>query len=106
MISRVKGRKKGLAFYLEKGVKKESNYSRTEKDNVLPLFGNLKDLSNAEIYTNKYKEWNYNYEHMVISFNKEDMEKLYQLSKDEFDKTLKEIVEIYIKHRTVGYDTD
>ena len=106
MISRVTMRSKGLADYLENGVKIGSKYSRLEKDNVIPLYGNLKDLKSAEKFANKEREWKYNYEHIVIAFSEKDMEILETLSGNEYKKKLNQITMDYLKHRVAGYDID
>ncbi|MGD9554414.1 MAG: LPD7 domain-containing protein [Arcobacteraceae bacterium] len=107
MISRVTMRKSGLADYLLSGKKEDSSHVRKEKDNVIPLFGNLEQLKFAEQYCNKYKsEWKNNYEHITIGFNKEDMARLENLSHEEYKQTLKSIVNDFIKHRCSGYDIE
>ena len=97
-------RKSGLADYLKDGVRKDSEYNRIDKDNVIVLYGNLDTLKEAEKYTNKYKKWNANYEHITISFNKEDMNRLDMLNNKDRLKALNDIALTMIKHRTSGYD--
>ena len=106
MISRVTMRKSGLASYLESGKRADSKYNRLDKDNVISLYGSLDTLKEAEIYTNKYKKWNYNYEHITISFSKEDMRRLDMLNYNDRMEALRDITTTMIKHRTSGYDLD
>jgi len=106
MISRVTMRKSGLAEYLEKGKRADSNLLRNDKDNVLPLYGSLTSFKKAEQYCNRYKEWKHNYEHVTISFSKEDSEVLDGLDEEDYQERLKDIALLMIKHRTSGYDID
>jgi hypothetical protein len=106
MISRVTMRKSGLAEYLEKGKRADSNLLRNDKDNVLPLYGSLTSFKKAEQYCNRYKEWKHNYEHLTISFSKEDSEILDGLDEEDYQERLKDITLLMIKHRTSGYDID
>ena len=51
MIVRVRRNKTGgLSKYLRDGVKKDSNYSRNEKDIVTPIWGNLDEFEKIEDY--------------------------------------------------------
>jgi len=106
MISRITMRKSGLAEYLEKGKRADSNLLRNDKDNVLPLYGSLTSFKKAEQYCNHYKEWKHNYEHITISFSKEDSEILDGLDEEDYQERLKDIALLMIKHRTSGYDID
>ena len=106
MISRVRMRKSGLADYLKSGHREDSKYNREDKDNVVVLYGNLEHLKQAEIYTNKHKKWNYNYEHITISFSKEDMKRLDTLNDSDRLEALNDMALQMIKHRTSGYDLD
>lgn len=106
MIIRVKMARSGLAEYLEKGKKKDSDYSRNEKDNVIPLYGNLDIFKKTELYLNKHKNYNYNYEHITLSFNKDDMLILDKLNDDERKEVLRSMTLDCIKHRVSGYDLD
>ena len=98
--------KSGLARYLIYGNKKESEFNRDEKDMVLSLYGNLETFEKAENYCMEAFKWENNYEHLTVSFNKEDEYILSQLNQEQLNETLKEISEIYIKHRTSGYDLE
>ncbi|MGJ0353706.1 hypothetical protein NG783_10460 [Aliarcobacter cryaerophilus] len=98
--------KSGLARYLIYGNKKESEFNRDEKDMVLSLYGNLETFEKAENYCMEAFKWKNNYEHLTVSFNKEDEYILSQLNQEQLNETLKEISEIYIKHRTSGYDLE
>lgn len=104
MISRIKMHNSGLSVYLLNGKRKDSEYSRVEKDNVIPLYGSLDILKKAEEFTNRHKNWKYNYEHITISFNKEDMNRLDLLGDNKRNEVLRDIAQMMIKHRTSGYD--
>lgn len=106
MISRITMKSGGLADYLERGKRKDSQYSRIEKDNVISLYGDIETFRNTEKYCQENKNWKNNYEHLVISFSKEDMEILNKLPPDEYKRVLNEIAMDYIKHRTSGYDVN
>ena len=106
MISRITMKSGGLADYLESGKRKDSQYSRIEKDNVISLYGDIETFRNTEKYCQENKNWKNNYEHLVISFSKEDMEILNKLPPDEYKRVLNEIAMDYIKHRTSGYDVN
>ncbi len=104
-MSRVEMHKSGLVSYLKNGLKKDSELTRDEKDKVISLYGNLEHFDNAVNYCLEvFPEWKNNYEHLTVSFSEEDEKILSKLSDDEYAKTLKEIADIYIKHRTSGYD--
>jgi hypothetical protein len=97
-------RKSGLAKYLEDGKRVDSKLARNQKDKVVPLYGSLKLLKKAEVYTNEKKSWSNNYEHIMISFSDEDIEVLEELSDVDYQNTLRDISTEMIKHRTSGYD--
>jgi hypothetical protein len=106
MISRVTMRKSGLAEYLEKGKRADSKHSRLEKDHVIPLYGSLDVLRKAEEHCLRTKKWNYNYEHITISFSTEDEEVLNAMDTAEQNATLQDIAKMMIRHRTYGYELD
>lgn len=106
MISRVTMRKSGLAEYLEKGKRADSKHSRLEKDHVIPLYGSLDVLRKAEEHCLRTKKWNYNYEHITISFSQEDEAVLNAMTSAQQNVTLKDIATMMIRHRTYGYDLD
>jgi hypothetical protein len=106
MISRVTMRKSGLAEYLEKGKRADSKHSRLEKDHVIPLYGSLDVLRKAEEHCLRTKKWNYNYEHITISFSPQDEEVLTAMDTAQENATLQDIAKMMIRHRTYGYDLD
>jgi len=106
MISRVTMRKSGLAEYLEKGKRVDSKHSRLEKDHVIPLYGSLEVLRKSEEHCLRTKKWNYNYEHITISFSTEDEEVLNAMTSAAQNATLQDIAKMMIRHRTYGYDLD
>ncbi len=106
MISRVTMRLSGLAQYLEDGKRADSELTRDQKDNAIPLYGSLKLLKKAEDYCNEKKNWKANYEHITISFSEEDEKILNSMTDQEQNEVLQDIALIMIKHRTSGYDID
>jgi hypothetical protein len=106
MLSRVTMRKSGLAEYLEKGKRADSKHSRLEKDHVIPLYGSLDVLRKAEEHCLRTKKWNYNYEHITISFSNEDEEVLNAMTPAAQNATLQDIAKMMVRHRTYGYDLD
>lgn len=106
MIARISRAKSGLSDYLEKGHRKDSEYTREQKDNVIPIYGNLETFRQTEQYLNKEKNYKDNYLHITISYSKEDMQKMANMSDDEVMLMKRDIIETYIKHHTSGYDTE
>ena len=106
MLSRVTMRKSGLAEYLEKGKRADSKHSRLEKDHVTPLYGSLDVLRKAEEHCLSTKKWNYNYEHITISFSTRDEEILSAMDTEQQNIVLQDIAKMMIRHRTYGYDLD
>ena len=64
MIARVTRAKEGFADYLISGARKDSIYTRDQKDKTITLYGNLQIFKQTEKYLNKYK----NYESQDASF--------------------------------------
>ncbi len=106
MIARVTRAKSGLSDYLEKGHRKDSEYTRTQKDNIIAIYGNLETFRQTEKYLNKEKNYKDNYLHITISYSKEDMIKMDNMTDDEKMAMKRDIAMIYIKHHTSGYDID
>lgn len=105
MIARVTRAKEGFADYLITGARKDSIYKRQEKDRTKTLFGNLQTFKQTEKYLNKYKNYESNYIHITLSFSKKDMDLLNEIEDEEKrDELFKELVLIYLKHHTSGYD--
>ncbi|MFW3355379.1 hypothetical protein [Aliarcobacter butzleri] len=105
MIARISRAKEGFADYLITGARKDSIYARDQKDKVIPLYGNLQIFKQTEKYLNKYKNYESNYIHITLSFSQEDMDKLNEIDDvEKRDELFKELVLIYIKHHTSGYD--
>lgn len=106
MIARVTRAKSGISEYLLNGVKKDSIYTRSEKDKVIPIYGNLEILKQTEEYLNKTKNYKDNYLHITISYSKEDINKMDNMNDDEKMAMKKDIILTYIKHHTSGYDLE
>lgn len=106
MYAQISRAKSGLSNYLEKGLRQDSQYTRTEKDNVITLYGNLETFKQTEEYLNKEKNYNYNYLHITISYSKEDMLLMDSMSDEDVKAMKNDIVMSYIKHHTSGYDID
>jgi hypothetical protein len=105
MIARVTRAKEGFADYLITGTRKDSIYKRDQKDRTITLYGNLQTFKQIEKYLNKYKNYESNYIHITLSFSKKDMDLLNEIKDEEKrDELFKELVLIYLKHHTSGYD--
>lgn len=105
MIARISKAKMGLSKYLKDGQRKDSEYSRDEKDHVISLYGDLDTFEKTEKYLNDYKNYKNNYMHITLSFNKEDIKKIEASGADK-EIVYRDMVETYIKHHTCGYDLD
>mgnify|MGYP006353567047 CR=1 FL=1 len=81
MITRVNRAKEGFADYLISGARKDSIYTRDQKDKTITLYGNLQTFKQTEKYLNKYKNYESNYIHITLSFSQEDMNKLAAVKK-------------------------
>lgn len=107
MIARISRSKEGFADYLITGARKDSIYTREQKDKVIPLYGNLQTFKQTEKYLNKYKNYESNYIHITLSFSQEEMDKLNEIEDIKIrDELFKELVLIYIKHHTSGYSLE
>ena len=105
MLARISRAKEGFVDYLITGARKDSIYTREQKDKTITLFGNLQTFKQTEKYLNKYKNYESNYIHITLSFSMEDMNKLNEIEDEEKrDELFKELVLIYIKHHSSGYD--
>ncbi|MFW2528549.1 LPD7 domain-containing protein, partial [Aliarcobacter butzleri] len=104
MYVKVKVGRKGLVNYLKYGKRFDSDLTRKDKDNTISLYGDINMLEACEKYCIKNKQWKNNYEHITLSFTKEEMEDFSKLDDEEYIQKLKDITEEYIKHRTSGYD--
>lgn len=107
MIAKISRAKEGFVDYLITGARKDSIYTREQKDKVIPLYGNLQTFKQTEKYLNKYKNYESNYIHITLSFSQEDMDKLNEIEDEQKrDELFKELVLIYIKHHTSGYSLE
>ncbi len=107
MIARVTRAKEGFADYLISGARKDSIYTRDQKDKTITLYGNLQIFKQTEKYLNKYKNYESNYIHITLSFSQEDMDKLNEIDDEQKrDELFKELALIYIKHHTSGYNLE
>lgn len=105
MISRVSRAKRGLSKYLRDGQRQDSEYSRNQKDQTIPLFGDLDIFEKTENFLNQHKDYSDNYMHITLSFNQEDLQRIEESGKDPLD-VYRDMVQDYIKHHTSGYDID
>ena len=85
MIVKISKGEKGVADYLKTGKKRDSKLTRDEKDDRLPLAGNLDLIEMSERHQSKKKNKKYNYYHISLSFTSEEWNKLYESGNiDEF----------------------
>lgn len=107
MIARISRAKEGFVDYLITGARKDSIYKRDQKDKTITLYGNLQTFKQTEKYLNKYKNYKDSYIHATISFSQKDMDLLNEIEDEEKrDELFKELVLIYIKHHTSGYNLE
>ena len=78
MIVKISKGEKGVADYLKTGKKRDSKLTRDEKDDRLPLAGNLDLIEMSEKHQIKKKNKKYNYYHISLSFTSEEWSKLYE----------------------------
>lgn len=76
MIVKISKGEKGVADYLKTGKKRDSKLTRDEKDDRLPLAGNLDLIEMSERHQSKNKK--YNYYHISLSFTSEEWSRLYE----------------------------
>ena len=85
MIVKISKGEKGVADYLKTGKKRNSKLTRDEKDDRLPLAGNLDLIEMSEKHQSKKKNKKYNYYHISLSFTSEEWSRLYESGNiDEF----------------------
>jgi hypothetical protein len=102
MIAQLTKGEKGIAEYLQEGRTKHSRYTRDEKDQRVPIMGNLqaiKDSQDAQLANPKTKQ-KYNYYHASLSFTREEWEKI------EKDGNIQEIIDEYIKLNFPNHSRD
>ena len=78
MIVKISKGEKGIADYLKTGKKRDSKLTRDEKDDRLPLAGNLDLIEMSEKHQIKKKNKKHNYYHISLSFTSEEWNKLYE----------------------------
>ena len=78
MIVKISKGEKGIADYLKTGKKRDSKLTRDEKDDRLPLAGNLDLIEMSERHQSKKKNKKYNYYHISLSFTSEEWSRLYE----------------------------
>ena len=78
MIVKISKGEKGVADYLKTGKKRDSKLTRDEKDDRLPLAGNLDLIEMSEKHQSKKKNKKYNYYHISLSFTSEEWNRLYE----------------------------
>ena len=79
MIVKISKGKKGIADYLKTGKKRDSKLTRDEKDDRLPLAGNLDLIEMSEKHQIKKKNKKHNYYHISLSFTSEEWSRLYEI---------------------------
>lgn len=85
MIVKISKGEKGIADYLKTGKKRDSKLTRDEKDDRLPLAGNLDLIEMSERHQSKKKNKKCNYYHISLSFTSEEWSRLYESGNiDEF----------------------
>ena len=85
MIVKISKGEKGIADYLKYGKKRDSKLTRDEKDDRLPLAGNLDLIEMSEKHQSKKKNKKHNYYHISLSFTSEEWSRLYESGNiDEF----------------------
>ena len=106
MIVRVRRNKTGgLSKYLRDGEKKDSNYSRNEKDIATPIWGNLDEFEKIEDYVLNEKKFSEISMHITFGYSDSDWQKIESLpTKDEQNALMQELVQDNIKHHFSGYD--
>jgi len=104
MFAKITRQIEGFVVYLISGKRKDSEYTRDEKDNVIPLYGDLALNQKVEKYLLNNKNYKHNYLHITLSFSKEDMVQLYDLNNEERIAIIKDVTMAYIKHHTTGYN--
>ena len=78
MIVKISKGEKGIADYLKTGKKRDSKLTRDEKDDRLPLAGNLDLIEMSEKHQSKKKNKKHNYYHISLSFTSEKWSRLYE----------------------------
>ncbi|WP_148787334.1 aminotransferase [Campylobacter concisus] len=78
MIVKISKEEKGIADYLKTGKKRDSKLTRDEKDDRLPLAGNLDLIEMSEKHQSKKKNKKHNYYHISLSFTSEEWNRLYE----------------------------
>ena len=78
MIVKISKGEKGIADYLKTGKKRDSKLTRDEKDDRLPLAGNLDLIEMSERHQSKKKNKKHNYYHISLSFTSEEWSRLYE----------------------------
>lgn len=106
MIAQISRGKIGLYIYLLLGIRRDSLLNRVEKDDVIPVYGDLDLYGKIEDYLNRYKNYKDNYLHITLSFSEDDEEKLSTMNENERDQVIHDMTIDYIKHHTSGYDLD
>lgn len=78
MIVKISKGEKGIADYLKTGKKRDSKLTRDEKDDRLPLAGNLDLIEMSEKHQSNKKNKKHNYYHISLSFTSEEWSRLYE----------------------------
>ena len=97
-LIRVTQASEGIEDYLETGSKQGREFTRTELDKRVALYGDLTSFRIAGEYSRKEKDWKNHYWHITNSFSYEDN----QISKEK----LTEIVQEMLAYYCCAYDID
>ena len=94
-----------MAKYLREGRKKDSNFSREERDIVNPIWGSLDEFEKIENYVLNEKKFSEISMHISFGFSDNDYQKIESLpTKEERNALMQELVQDYIKHHYSGYE--
>lgn len=104
MLARVSRGSFGLSQYLITGKRKDSQFSRDEKDKVTSLYGDLNLFAETEKWLCSNKSYKDNYLHLTLGFSKDDMNALESVPNK--DELLADLARDYIAYYTTGYDLD
>lgn len=104
MLARVSRGNFGLSQYLITGKRKDSQFSRDEKDKVTSLYGDLNLFAETEKWLCSNKSYKDNYLHLTLGFSKDDMNALETTPNK--DEILADLARDYIAYYTTGYDLD
>lgn len=106
MFQSVSRGSKGAVEYFVYGHRKDMEYTRNERDKVVPVYGDLNEVKRVQKYLETQKNQSDNYLHVVISYSKNDMTKMTKMTEKEKAQFKHEMVKKVIQHHTSGYDLE